>query len=551
MKIFTLSKNLLVLLVMLTVTAAGTFAQVLSEDFSGLTTGNNTGTSGSSTTWGGDTNISAVVNAYEAGGAVKLGKSGATGSITTKSLDLSANGGAFKVAFDVKGWTTVEGDIKVSIVGGASQTVSYTTVMSSSLFESKEITFNTGGTSITQIIFETTAKRAFLDNIIITSTAIQGASLSVNSSLTLSSIQSNTASTQNLTIKGTNLTGDLTLSALSAPFGCNVTTIAQADAATSNGIELPITFSPTAKGAYSQTLTISGGGLASNVMVTITASAYDIVPVASVSLLRDQWSGTEDVYTRFQLTGESLLTFLSGKNLYTQDSQAGLLVYDKNSLLTSYNAQIGDKVTDLTGTLALYYGMLELVITDASLTIVSSGNNVEAIDVAAADFVSNFSTYEGRVVRISNVAFATADGSTLFKATAESLEASSNGQTFIVRTIASGSYAATVIPGTCQLTGLAVIYSNASGTSYQLTPRSLDDINKLATSVDVPKAADSIWAQNGILTIEGHRGENVVIFDITGRQVASRLLADNHTQITLPRGIYVVKLPSVTKKVVL
>jgi len=551
MKIFTLSKKLLVLLMMLTITAAGTFGQVLSEDFAALGSGNNTTTGGSATAWAGNPNVITVVNAYEAGGAVKLGKSAATGSITTKSLDLSANGGAFKVAFEVKGWTTVEGDIKVSILGGASQTVSYTAVMSSSSFESKEITFTSGGTSTTQIIIETTAKRAFLDNIVITSTAIQGAALSVNTSLAFSTIKSNTVATQNLTIKGTNLTGDLTLSTLSAPFGCNVSTITQADAMSVSGFVLPITFSPTAKGVYNQTLTVSGGGLTSDITITITASAYDVVPIANVTLLRNQWTGSEDIYTHYQLTGESLLTFVNGKNLYIQNSQSGLLVYDKNNLITPYDAQIGDKMTDLTGTLALYYGMLEFVITDASLTIASSGNRVDAIDVSAADFVSNFSTYEGRVIRISDVAFTSADGTTAFKATAESLDASSNGQNFVVRTIAGSNYASTVIPSTCQLTGLAVIYANGTTTSYQITPRSLDDLSTQATSIDQSSIKNGVFVQNGILIIEGHSGENVSIYDITGRQVVSRQLSDNHAPISLSQGIYVVKLPSVTMKVIL
>jgi chlorite dismutase len=551
MKIFTLSKKLFVLLVLLTVTAAGTFGQILSEDFATLISGNNTSTGGSATAWAGNTNIITVLNAYEAGGVVKLGKSGAIGSITTKSLDLSANGGAFKVAFDVKGWTTVEGDIKVSIVGGASQTVTYTAVMATSSFESKEITFTSGGTSATQIIFETTAKRAFLDNIVITSTAIQGAALSVNSSLAFSSIKSNTVATQNLTIKGTNLTGNLTLSALSAPFGCNVSTITQADAMSANGFVVPITFSPTAKGGYTQNLTISGGGLTSDVTVTITASAYDVVPIANVTLLRNQWTGSEDIYTHYQLTGESLLTFVNGKNLYIQNSQSGLLVYDKNNLLTPYDAHVGDMVSDLTGTLAFYYGMLEFVITDASLTIASSGNRVDAIDVSAADFVSNFSTYEGRVIRINNVAFTSADGTTAFKATAESLDASSNGQSFVVRTIAASNYASTVIPSTCQLTGLAIIYANGNTTSYQVTPRSLDDLSTQATSIDQASTKNGVSVQNGILIIEGHSGENVAIYDITGRQVVSRQLDDTHSQISLTRGIYVIKLPSFTTKVVL
>ena len=138
---------------------------ILTEDFSSITTGNSTSTSGSSTAWAGNTNFPTVTAAYQAGGAVKLGTSSAIGSITSKILDLSVNGGSFKVSFKVKGWTTVEGNIKITATGLTAQTVTYTAVIAGS-FESKEVTF-TGGTSNSTIKIETTAKRAFIDDVVI------------------------------------------------------------------------------------------------------------------------------------------------------------------------------------------------------------------------------------------------------------------------------------------------------------------------------------------------------------------------------------------------
>ncbi|NDH86878.1 hypothetical protein EBY67_07485, partial [bacterium] len=110
-----------------TVTSLGNYTIVpivLSEDFAALTSGDNTSTSNQATLWTGDTLFTTVVKAYQAGGAVKLGSSSAVGSITSKALDLS--GGAFDVSFDVKGWTTVEGGITVTVTGQTAQTVTYT-----------------------------------------------------------------------------------------------------------------------------------------------------------------------------------------------------------------------------------------------------------------------------------------------------------------------------------------------------------------------------------------------------------------------------------------
>jgi hypothetical protein len=150
---------------------------VLSEDFSTITSGNNTTTSGSSTAWAGDTLFPGFVNAYQAGSAVRIGKGGASGSITSKTLDLS--GGAFEVSFDVKGWTRVEGKITVTVTGQTAQTVTYTSVMSGS-FETKVVRFS-AGTAASTITLATTAERAFLDNIKVTK--VVGAPV-ISSSLT-------------------------------------------------------------------------------------------------------------------------------------------------------------------------------------------------------------------------------------------------------------------------------------------------------------------------------------------------------------------------------
>lgn len=138
-------------------------AELLVEDFADASSGDNTTTSGSATAWAGNTNFPTVLRAYEAGSAVKLGTSSGTGSITSRTLDLSGNGGSFSVRFDVKGWTTVEGNITVSVTGLASQTATYTATRTDS-FETKTLNF-TGGTPNSTVTLATTAKRAFVDNV--------------------------------------------------------------------------------------------------------------------------------------------------------------------------------------------------------------------------------------------------------------------------------------------------------------------------------------------------------------------------------------------------
>ncbi|SHM16158.1 Por secretion system C-terminal sorting domain-containing protein [Chryseobacterium contaminans] len=170
------------------VVASGIYAQqtiALSEDFAAYTAGGNTASTGSSAPNGTDvynpgnaTNpIPPVANfpsgskVYSAGGMAKLGSSSAIGTMTSKSLDLSTDGGNVVITFDVKGWTATPSTIVVKVTNLTDQTVSYTAVMSGTP-ESKTVTF-TGGQANSTVTFETTntSFRAYLDNIVIKTVA--------------------------------------------------------------------------------------------------------------------------------------------------------------------------------------------------------------------------------------------------------------------------------------------------------------------------------------------------------------------------------------------
>jgi hypothetical protein len=158
---------------------------VLSEDFATYTDGGNTASTGTGAPSGTDiynpgsaTNpIAPVANfptgskVYTAGGMAKLGTASLIGTMTSKTLDLSSNGGNVVITFDVKGWTATPSTILVKVTNLADQTVSYSAVMSGST-ESKTVTF-TGGQANSTVTFETpiTSFRAYLDNIVIKTVA--------------------------------------------------------------------------------------------------------------------------------------------------------------------------------------------------------------------------------------------------------------------------------------------------------------------------------------------------------------------------------------------
>ncbi|MCS4303438.1 T9SS type A sorting domain-containing protein [Chryseobacterium sp. BIGb0232] len=159
--------------------ASGIFAQqtvVLSENFTSYSAGGNTASTGANAPDATDVysasgnpvaNFPTGSKVYSAGGMAKLGTGSVIGTMTSKTLDLSTDGGNVVITFDVKGWTGTPSTIIVKVTNLANQTVSYSAVMSGTP-ESKTVNF-TGGQANSTVTFETPSSslRAYLDNIVI------------------------------------------------------------------------------------------------------------------------------------------------------------------------------------------------------------------------------------------------------------------------------------------------------------------------------------------------------------------------------------------------
>lgn len=143
---------------------------IFSENFSGVTTGDNTTLTGSETPYTAThPDIRTAWRSFNAGGAIRLGNGNSSANLgyiqTRNTLDLSQGDGNFILSFDVKGWTTVENQILVLITGMEQQLITYTATMDQP-FET--ITLNyTGGLPGSTLTIETTEKRAFIDNVVI------------------------------------------------------------------------------------------------------------------------------------------------------------------------------------------------------------------------------------------------------------------------------------------------------------------------------------------------------------------------------------------------
>lgn len=155
----------------ITVSAGACFT----EDFASASAGNSTVSTGSNTVWAGNANFPTLTNAYQAGGAIKIGTGSNPGSITSSAL--ASVSGNVTVSVSVKGWTTVEGDLIITL-NGVSQLVTYSAVMAGA-FETVSANF-VGVPAGSILKIETTAKRAFIDKVEAFCTVIAGPEINVS-----------------------------------------------------------------------------------------------------------------------------------------------------------------------------------------------------------------------------------------------------------------------------------------------------------------------------------------------------------------------------------
>ena len=98
-------------------------------------------------------------------GGLKLGSSSYSGYITTKTLDLSA---AFTVTMDVTKYGTDGGNIVVTIYNDEDVELDSKTILNANFGTGKSLSFD-AATSTSKVEIATSSKRAYIDNVVITS----------------------------------------------------------------------------------------------------------------------------------------------------------------------------------------------------------------------------------------------------------------------------------------------------------------------------------------------------------------------------------------------
>lgn len=443
---------LLTLMCLASVNVWGQETVYLEEDFSSITAGNNNTTNGSSESWDGNDNFSKLVNIYEAGGAVKLGKSKDAGALTTKTLDLSANNGIFYVTFDVKGWTTIEGDIKISLDGTEKETVEYSATINDA-FETKTVEIS-GGTSNSTITIATTSKRAFIDNVKI---------------FTKASSTTQCIAPTFSPASGTSFANTLTVTASTATEGGKIVYTTDPEATLdANSTEFPsegLTIDAT---TTIRAITVDpNGALENSGEASATYTKIDALNgLAELRAKIREDNVTDQDYAKEYIVSlnNAVVTKVSGNKAFIEENGTGIQYFKyKNGLI---EGQVINGTATVKG--FMYYNWAELTSIEGDITI-TDGGAVAPTEVTLEELTNNYDKYESRLVKVTAAEVTSAFSS-------QNGEISQNGFKFAVR--ANDESISMTLGETIDIIGVPGIYVNTNVNTKQLNVFSQDDITK-------------------------------------------------------------------------
>ncbi len=126
------------------------------------------------------------------------------------------------------------------------------------------------------------------------------------------------------------------------------------------------------------------------------------IDVATIAELRAQETGS-NIY---RLTGEAIITFQQDwrGQKWVQDETGGVLIDDDpGNITTEYN--VYDGITNITGTITEYGGLIEFQPTEDPGAATSTNNVITPEVVTLAQLTSNFDDYESELVQVIDMQF--------------------------------------------------------------------------------------------------------------------------------------------------
>ncbi|MDR1757768.1 MAG: T9SS type A sorting domain-containing protein [Bacteroidales bacterium] len=388
-------KKILILLALVFVAAGMNGQVVFSEDFNQFTAGEpNASASSTDVSAGLDTLTQQPgwtgTKVYQAGGAIKLGTASVLGYIVTPAIDLSGNGGNFVLTFKAMAWNGDAATMKIIVNDGTPTEVSGLGTTTAYEFATFSIPLS-GGTATTKIRFEgaqASKGRFFLDDISIN--VPQSPSIVCSpAALSFGNVEVGETSVKSVNVKGYLLTaGDSVAIAGDENFSVSPAKIANNDILSEEGIDIAVTFAPTAAEEYTGSIAFTSNEIDASLSVTGKGFLAEGVPTLdSLKKLAPAYTGGNAPGTVvYKYTGTAIVTsvqYRGGNDIFLQDETGGILVFDKDKTFTTGISR-GDAITGIYGTLTNYFGSIEIVPT-TTLFVTSMGNSVTAKDITLDD----------------------------------------------------------------------------------------------------------------------------------------------------------------------
>ena len=267
--------------------------------------------------------------------------------------------------------------------------------------------------------------------------------------------------------------------------------------------------------------------------------------VSSIAQLRQQVADNTTIYT---LTSEAVLTFKQNyrKQKFIQDNTAAILIDDNNGVITSAY-DIADGISNITGKLSSYFGMLQFIPIADPGAATSFANIItpEIFTLAQLQDTVAMKQHQAKIIKIENVKFQDANGTIQFQTNKKyrlnqggTIDSTFRTQFFDV------NYINTALPaGTGSIIGLL----HFTYDKYNITARSSSDINLVVGVEDYNTSIVRIYPNPAVnvVNIETEKYANLIITNLLGQKIIEMNNINGLTQINTSKfnkGIYFVSL---------
>ena len=358
--------------------------------------------------------------------------------------------------------------------------------------------------------------------------------------ITFNEVFSNEQYEQKITVKGTDLEGDVTFASTCDQVTLSATSATKEQVMSAEGFELTLTLKATGA-TCDPKLTITSTN-APAVEVPIAWMVLPTIDVADLAELRAQAAtvNLEDG-PAFRITNPVVVSYQDGDNyIYLQDDKGGIRMTDAYSALSTTTLPTGTKIAaGLLGTVSDNVGYEFIPYRDITIDGTAT---VNAVTATLAEIDADKAAYVDRLVRIEHVTFSNAGGAF---GTAQETFSQDDKEAALRLFNSVTDIAGQTIPARATVVGIST-----STSKLLIAPRGWSDITVESSTVAIDKAtiATNCYTQAGMRIVE-NATTDIAVYNLTGICVA-KAAAMPYASFTLPQGVYAVKMNGQTCKVV-